>query len=177
MKFVTFFFLTTFIATQVISLFGKNPSENGIRYRLLLWSDFKERPPTDDQAIAARTTTELEFLTTEYDGRYTYRVNCYFLPFSSYVRVRSDQNLRHEQTHFQIGYIAALMCQSDLAPLQQGDSAARALAESIFNRYSAMKLDLNEKFDEATGHGLNLPVEKMWEMRIASQLKRLSHGR
>lgn len=166
------FFLLLFLAHS-----GKDPSDDGISYRTLSWADYKGQVPETELLVAARTVTQLEFETTEEAGKFTYAVKTHFLPYSSFVRERSKEILRHEQTHFQIAYIVSLRCLRDLVPLQNGDSVARNEAQEIFNHYVDEKQTLNDQFDAETKHGLNDVPEKEWELRISKQLKSLTNGR
>ena len=162
----------------LLSLFGKEPSDGGIAYRELSWTDFRGTIPARMPATAAFTTTELVF-EYEFDeqGHYNFCVNAYFLPEASFVRAASDEALRHEQTHFKIAYIAALECTQKLAPLQGGGMAAKKEAERLYEKYSAVRDDLNQQFDKETKHSIRDAVERIWENRISEQLSALTHGR
>lgn len=161
-----------------LSLFGNEPSDNGIFYRQLTWSDFRGSIPARNPSTAAFTTTELVF-EYEYDeaGRYNFCVTAYFLPDSSFVRTASDEGLRHEQTHFKIAYIAALECCQKLVPLQGGGAAAKKEAQYLYEKYSKVRDDLNHQFDAETKHSLNSVMERKWEERISEQLNLLTNGR
>ena len=154
-------------------LTGNSPSDNGIPYRLLVWSDYKAPAPENEPMVAARTMTQLAMERASTDGVYTYTVKAYFLPYSSFVRVRTNDVLRHEQTHFKIAQIMALRCMLDLKPLQRGDSVASNLAEQIYNHYTDQSSALNDQFDIETNHSLNKEAEKTWELRIAEEMTKL----
>lgn len=154
----------------LLSLSGNPASEIGITYRALSWSDFRSPVPENEPSVAARTTTELAMETTEIDGRFSFDVKAYFLPDSSFVRLRTDANLRHEQTHFKIAYIEARKCMLALAPLQHGDSVDNRMAFTLYQNY-VDKADMrNAQFDQQTNHSLNVEAEKIWENRISREL-------
>lgn len=166
-----------------LSLSGNYPSDNGIPYRLLSWSDFRGAVPDNEPSVGARTTTQMAMEITETDGHFTYVVKAYFLPDSSFVRVRSLSNLRHEQTHFKIAYIAAKECMLALVPLQRGDSLNASMAETLYEHYVDEASRLNNRFDQETNHSLNPEAEKAWENRISLKLRtfeiapKTPHGR
>lgn len=166
-----------------LSLSGNEPSEKEIPYRTLSWLDFRAPVPENEPTVAARTATQMEMETAETNGRSTFVVRVYFLPDSSFVRVRSDANLRHEQTHFQIACIEARRCMLGLVPLQKGDSLAKEKAFVLYEAHWAESGRRNEQFDQETNHSLNKEAEKIWEARISREwrifenLSKPSHGR
>src|SRR6267154_1504040 len=86
----------------LLSLFGRNTSEIRIPYRQLTWADYRGTVPENEPDVAARTYTQMEFEQEEQGGEYHFRVLAYVLADSSFVRVKSEATLRHEQTHFKI---------------------------------------------------------------------------
>ncbi|SRR6266566_1285768 len=156
-----------------LSLSGKEPSDTGIKYRTLTWADFKGKIDKNDPFSAALTTCQFEFTWEDNDGHFTYGVVAYFLPYSSYVRVKSDEVLRHEQTHFKIAYLTALKCNRDLLTLQDGDSSTRKEADRFFNFYTAERNSMNARLDSYTDGGLDREVEKNWEYQISQELSKL----
>jgi hypothetical protein len=165
-------FLITFL-----SIFGKEPSSDGITYRALTWNDFRG-PVPEKTTFAALTATQLIY-EYEFDeqGKYTYTVTAYFDPASSYVRLRSEAYLRHEQTHFRIAFLMAQECMRELKPLQGTGEAGKEKADVIYARYVNAYNALNEQFDRETDHSVNVVAEKSWEASIAQQLNAITHGR
>lgn len=160
-----------------LSIFGKEPSDDGITYRNLSWSDFRGAVPEGQTTFAAMTATQLIY-DYENDGdQYTFRVTAYFEPGSSFVRVKSDAALRHEQTHFKIAFLMAQECMRELKPLQGGNEGAKKKADDIYDRFVVSYNALNEQFDRETNHSVNVEVEKVWETNIAQKLNAITHGR
>lgn len=160
----------------ILSLIGNDPSENGIPYRALTWADFRGPIPKEGDigSWAAETATEIDIETKQVDGKLRYAVYFYFVANSSWVRVKTDAGLRHEQTHFKIAYIAFLRCVRDLEPFQNGDPAVGKQVENIYDRYVDEKILLNRRFDQETNHGLNKEIESLWELKISEQLKTIA---
>jgi hypothetical protein len=154
----------------LLSLSPNDSSDNGILYRKLTWSDYKSRPPLTEPLVAARTMTQLKMETVERDGIYCYSVKAYFLPYSSFARVKTNDVLRHEQTHFKIAHLLALECMRDLHPLKHGDSTAAIQAQNVYNSYVERNDSVNDQFDLETDHSLNKEEEKAWEFRITEEL-------
>ncbi len=161
----------------LLSLPGKEPSDNGISYRTLSWSDFRGAVPENETSVAARSVTQLELETTELEGKFTFVVRATFLPDSSFVRVRTEQVLRHEQTHFQIAYIMALKCMHALEPFQGGNATKRVMAVKIYHEFYRRDDKLNDQFDLETDHALNEEIEEDWERRMTDLLNLLAYGR
>lgn len=154
-----------------LSLFGNKPSEYRIPYRQLTWADFRCPPPGDQPTIAARTFTQLSMQTTEEGGKYHFCVVAYVLADSSFVRLRDDKTLRHEQTHFTITSIEARKCDAALAPLQGGDSTTLVAAAAFYAHYFDEASRRQDQFDLATNHSLDLVEEKTWEDKISRELR------
>jgi Bacterial protein of unknown function (DUF922) len=156
-----------------LSLFGKEPSDFRISYRTLHYSDFRAPVPKNEPMIAGRSVCEMVLDYMEDGGSYRYHVTAYFKPDSSFIRKNEKEVLDHEQTHFQIAYIASLRCQQALAPLEGGDSTTMERADEIFRRYSEERDRLNKQFDQETNHGLNSKEEGDWEFHINQNLNKL----
>lgn len=154
----------------LLSFFGNKPSENKIIYRPLSWSDYRGKVPENQLQVAARTCTQMELERTWDDDRYTFKVRCYFLPDSSFVRVKKDHILWHEQTHFLIAHIMALRCMQALESLQHGDSLALKEAEKIFHAFTRKDEDQNDLFDIDTNHGLDAEKERLYELSYQKEL-------
>lgn len=169
--------MNLFFLLLFLSLPGREPSDIGISYRMLSWSDFRGPIPENEPMIGARTTTEIDLTTDEDNGRFKYHVKAYFLPYYSFVRVRSEENLRHEQTHFRIACMEARECQEALRPFQGGNAATDESAKRVYENYVRWSADLNATFDQETNHGLIPEIEKIWEEKIAQQLKFILNGR
>jgi hypothetical protein len=160
-----------------LSFFGNSPSNYGISYRPLSWSDFRAPVPYNIPEVGALTATQLVFEEKMIGDRYYFKATAYFEPDSSYVRIRSEASLRHEQTHFKIAFLLAQECMRELGPLQGGDTAADQKANALYEYYLQATEHLNIQFDRETNHCLNPIAEKQWEIRISQQLNAITHGR
>jgi hypothetical protein len=154
-----------------LSIFGKEPSDGGITYRNLSWSDFRGAVRDDMPTFAALTATQLIYEYENDGDEYTFRVTAYFEPGSSFVRVKSDAALRHEQTHFRIAFLMAQECMKALKPLQGGNESAKKKADEVYDRYVQSYNALNEQFDRETNHSVNVEAEKKWEIRLMQAIK------
>lgn len=156
-----------------LSLSGNYHSEKEIPYRILTWADFRAPVPYNEPFVGARTHVEIDLETFEANEVYKFKVVAYMLADSSFVREKTDDVLRHEQTHFQIGYIASLRCMHDLDPLQGGGPSAKKEAVRLYNRDCDERDVINAQFDAETNHHLNKEAEKAWELRISEELLNL----
>lgn len=169
--------MKTLFLISFLSFFGNNPSGDGIAYRQLSWSDFQGSIPADQPTAAALTATQMEIESTEDNGIFTYEVKATFLPSASFVRVRTEEVLRHEQTHFKIAYIASLRCMQELVLLQGKNWKAAKEVEAIYQRTCEERDRINNQFDLETNHSINRVAEEEWERNISKQLKQLVNGR
>jgi hypothetical protein len=168
--------MKTILIAALFSLFWTKASDNGIGYRQLAWEDFRGTVPDNEPMIAARTCTQLALEIRENEGAYHFHVTAYFLPDSSFVRTKTDEVLRHEQTHFQIAYIKARECAAALRTLE-GHAGCRPAAVKIYVDYTEASGSLNDQFDLETNNGLNKEAEKKWENRIKQKINTLANGR
>ncbi len=153
-----------------LSLFGKPTPESRISYRQLTWADYRATAPEDRPTVAAETCTQMELETEPIGGKYYYRVLAYVLPDSSFVRVREDRILRHEQTHFKIACIAAKRCNQALAALQGQDSNSEQGANDLYAQYFDEASRRQDQFDLETNNSNNPEAEKRWEEKISREL-------
>ena len=140
---------------------------------MLSWEDFKAPVPENEPTVGARTVTSIGFESTDSAGLFTCHVTAEFLPNESWVRVRSDYNLRHELTHYRISLLEVALCNKALSKYQNKPLPSIKPVMKIYNHYQQEIDFLNQEFDRDTAHGLHEAIEKIWESRIENELNKL----
>lgn len=144
-----------------------NPKE--IEYRKLDWSDFKG-PVVNSSA--AETTTQLQLDWVETDGKYTFKVTAWFLPYESFTTTDRPDVLRHEQGHVDLAQIKAIQCMKALVSYQGCNERRKSKVESIYAHYVKSLNELQVLYDKETKHSQNSVIQKRWESNIEQGLKR-----
>ncbi len=145
--------------------------------RRLSWEDFKATPDTLN-AHHAMTAANLAVDTKCNGNKFNYSVRCVFLPAASWSKnKKSDKLLQHEQMHFDLTEVHARLLRRKL--LLQGSSCSKVqsnLNQTVNLAFAAWKAD-QLKFDEASKHGLDVAVSKVWAVTIDKKLKQLESYR
>ena len=139
----------------------------------LTWSDFKAPVPETELNVAARTRTALEYTSTDSNGVFTCHVEAVFLSDESWVRIKTDANLSHETTHWQICQLKAALCNKALAQYQNKKHVSEPAVMKICTHYQLEIDDLNKQFDYETQHGNNPITEVAYERHILNDLNKL----
>ncbi|QAA82902.1 DUF922 domain-containing protein [Aequorivita sp. H23M31] len=141
----------------------------------LTWKDFRGTP-LEKARFVASTRTGIHFKYTysinEGDIKVEFTAESFFDPQESwYIPKKVSQNvLNHEQGHFDISELHARILKKRLQA-KKFTSGVKSEVEAIYLQLESERKAMQRKFDEETNHSLNLDKEKLWEERIAKQLK------
>jgi len=160
----------------LLSLIGNIDSRNEIEYRNLNYEDFRRPVPPATGIIAAQSWTGWELVDFQDAGKDYYYVRTYFLPDSSFMRIKEDYVLRHEQTHFKITYITAAECSKILRKLKGTDDVLYRKANAIYQKAYRLMRIMQQQFDDKTEHGLKREEELAWENYTEQKVKEIMHG-
>ena len=134
-------------------------------------ADFKGIPPKNEPCIAARTSTIISMTYgPTANSRFEIKVWASLLSEESWIRVLSEDVLRHETTHWRIALLQAAHCSSALSKYQDKENPPTDKIDSIFDHYQKEIDRINANFDKETNHGLNKESEEKWEQSIYRQL-------
>lgn len=139
----------------------------------LIGTDFKQAPEQDSHFSAgSHLGTGMEI---SGDGeRLTFVVQAYFVPEKSWLKVADADLLAHEQAHFDLEEYYARLVRKEVSRLQvKGRSfeAIRRDADAILTRLLTERTQAQERFDEETGHSVNVVKEQAWEAQIRRLLE------
>lgn len=141
--------------------------------RRLSWEDFKAMPDSTNEHHAM-TAANLAVDAKCNGNKFNYQVRCVFLPTESWTKNRRSQKLlQHEQMHFDLTEVHARLLRKKLEALGTSCTTAQNdLNETVSAAFAAWKKDQN-RFDEASRHGLNAEVSNAWAIAINKKLDQL----
>lgn len=138
-----------------------------IQWRVLSLSDFKGYPTTTNAAL---TKSVINVVTSETNGKYTYYVECYFVPDESFIRVKRSDVLRHEQLHFDITELYARKMRSLATQYQECNKQQNALFQVETDKIRAQWQSTQIQYDRETQHSINVAEQQRWEREIKNKL-------
>lgn len=169
-----------FIILCLLSTILCNAQSKGVVInRQLNWGDFKGRS-VDNSAVKAKTYTYMGYQSKVKNGKFSYKVTCYFIPGQSwvsraYLRQCSKQEsaylLKHEQGHYDIAKIIAREADAALAKLKRADKRTIKQARSTFMRYVNKLKTVQARYDRDTRHSLNNAGQSRWNAKIEKGLR------
>lgn len=136
-------------------------------------SDFKLPPETDSHFSAgSHLGTGMEI--SGNGEQLTFTVQAYFVPEKSWIKVQDADLLAHEQAHFDLEEYYARLVRKELSRIQvkgRPFDAIRRDADAILTRTLTERTQAQERFDEETGHSVNVIKEQAWEAQIRQMLE------
>lgn len=145
----------------------------------LTWDDFKKNADDASNAVAL-TTSGIGFdeeLTTTSKGRNTLviTVYCDFNKNASWVKSRgkNDYILNHEQHHFDISFIYAMLF---IKKIKETNFTLATCNDQLSNIYNNVIDDLNAmqtQYDSETRNGMKKDKQEEWINKIDAQVRSL----
>lgn len=137
--------------------------------RKLAWSDFKGTPdPASPNAALTNSTINLEFGYNE--SKLTYSIKCRFNKSLSWVRIKNDYILNHEQGHFNIAEIHARRLYKALKEYKFNARTVGKDVNGIYSNVMALHVEMQKAYDLETAHSLDSAQQKIWDDKIAGAL-------
>lgn len=163
------FFFTAFIFS---SIGLKNTDDNFIQWKptyRLNWSDFKASPPANASNAALTSSGILMKFTTDGESLH-YEISCNFVKNNSWVRVKNDHILSHEQGHFDIAEIFARKLNKELRAYHYNNKSASKDVNAIYKNVMKELLQMQNLYDEQTDYSRNFEQQKDWLDKIDNRL-------
>ena len=168
----------------VIQWESNKPSANNdtIYYdsnRKLTWADFRGKPAISGPA-AAITESGFGFkMSVNSFNRKTdmvITVFCYFNKEKSWVRPGMDDDyaLEHEQHHFDITYINAVLFIQKLRKAQFNRGNFNVLVNKIHDECFTAMDKMQDEYDSQTSNGRIKSMQKAWNKKVSQQLDSLT---
>ncbi|MEO6169069.1 MAG: DUF922 domain-containing protein [Chitinophagales bacterium] len=132
----------------------------------LTFSDFKgEVPP--NTPWAALTSSIIYFTYNTYNGKIsTIKVYASFKKNESWIKNNLNDVLAHEQLHFAITEYFARKLYDDAQELKEHTGDISIAANALFKSINKDCDRMQEQYDEATEHGMKLPVQEKWKTTV-----------
>ena len=164
------------ILLVILPLFFSLPGEENIiewsSARKLTWADFKGTP--DPSSTNAALTNSSITLSTEYSNKeIRYIVNCKFNKLLSWVRVKNDYILNHEQGHFDIAEAHARLLFKNLNEYKFNSKTANDDVNRIYSETMKEHVSMQKQYDLLSNHSLDTAQQVIWDKRIDSLLSSL----
>ena len=146
--------------------------------RVVDWSDFRGKPNMASTA-AAMTAYSITSEARCDEGRFTFRVQSYFLPARSWVKSAhlleraSDRTLQHERTHFDLSEVQARRARQGLAALKSPCELPNEVRDRLVAPYLVGDAAVQAQYDRETIHGTHGSRQAEWEERVRGWLREL----
>jgi hypothetical protein len=160
-----FFFLVLFF------LPGKQPSHmiDWKPDRKLTWKDFEAKPLTQTDN-AALTSSNINFQFGYGASGFRYSITCRFDKSRSWVKIKTDHILAHEQGHFDIAEIHARKLKKALSEYKYNEATVSADINKIYQGLMQQHHEMQSLYDQQTDHSRNNEKQAEWLKKIDDAL-------
>src|SRR5258708_6369153 len=152
------------------------PADDTIHWsasRRLVWSDFKGRPDnTRDDAALTSSGIEFGYSYNERDG-FSWHIACLFEKDKSWVRIKDDYILAHEQGHFDITEIFARKLNKELAAYRVNKDRVQQEAPAIYQAVMKEQYEMENQYDDETDNSRKKDKQAEWLKKIRNELNGL----
>lgn len=140
--------------------------------RRLTWEDFKG--PVDAESKNAALTSSSINIEFGYDeSGLEYSIKCSFNKQKSWVRIKNDEVLAHEQGHFDLAELHARKLHKAMKGYKFNartvSNDVNKIYDSLMNAHHAAQ----NVYDNETDYSRNKPKQEEWQKKIADELKGL----
>lgn len=140
--------------------------------RKLTWEDFKG-PVDPESKNAALTSSSINIEFGYDDNGLEYSIKCSFNKEKSWVRIRNNEVLAHEQGHFDL---AELHARKLFKAMKAYKFNARTVGKDVNNIYDSLMAEhhaAQNLYDQETDYSRNKVKQEEWQKKIADELKSL----
>ena len=137
--------------------------------RKLTWSDFKSKPdPSSANAALTSSTINVEFGYNKNGLKHS--ITCRFDKSKSWVRVKNDYILNHEQRHFDLTEAYARELHKELQEYVFKKETVSDDLNKIYGRVMRQLVDAQDQYDKQTDHSLDSAKQNAWNSKIGAML-------
>jgi len=141
--------------------------------RKLTWDDFKAKPLQGTEN-AALTSSNINFSFRYGTKGFTYSISCNFDKSRSWVRLKTDYILAHEQAHFDIAEIHARKLNKALGEYKYNEKTVSEDVNKIYDRLMQEHHQMQVQYDRETNHSIIHEKQKEWLKKVSTTLNSLS---
>ncbi len=138
--------------------------------RKLVWDDFKGKPdPVSTNVALTNSNIHLEY---GYNQKgFTYAIKCRFNKNLSWVRLKNDYILNHEQGHFDLSEVYARLLHKELSAYRFNGKTVDKDVQGIHGRVIGEFTGTQQQYDKETRHSLDTLQQRQWDNKIRSLLQ------
>ncbi len=142
--------------------------------RKLTWADFKSSP--DNNATNAALTSSKIVFNFGYgpDKGFNYTISCEFDKNSSWVRVKTDYILAHEQGHFDVAEIFARRLNKSLKAYSLNTRTVQKEVPAMYQQLMKEESEWQNQYDNETDYSRNHAQQAVWLEKIQRELDKLA---
>ena len=142
----------------------------------LNWSDFKAQPDLDDDVTAVTNAGigfSIAFHSEGDKANLNISVLCNFNKSESWVKDdrKTPYILNHEQLHFDIAYIQAMLFVQKLRAAKYTSESFGKVIENIYNDAQESLIAMQTAYDNETKNSQLPEVQAAWNKKVDDQLK------
>ncbi len=138
--------------------------------RRLNWSDFKGTVPVN-AANAALTNTAINVEFGFSKNGMTYSIRCRFDKNKSWVRIKNDLVLGHEQGHFDIAELHARKLNKALREYKYNNRTVNTDVNRIYENVMKDHHAYQSEYDQQTDFSRKVEKQREWLGKIAAELE------
>lgn len=141
--------------------------------RKLTWNDFRGKiDPASTNAALTSSGINVEFGFN--DKQLTHSIRCRFNKEKSWVRIKNEYILNHEQKHFDIAEVHARLLHKELREYKFKAATVNKDINDIYNGVMKLHVTAQKNYDQETNHSLDTTQQKLWDKKIDEMLDRYS---
>ena len=156
-------------------IYNRGLAQDTINWRpnyKLNWEDFKAKPDSLSE-FGAETRAGIRYELSFSDKSFTYNIYCYFVKKTSWVRVKSDYGLIHEQGHFNIAELFARKLKKKFKDYKFNYTTINKDLLAIFEQNNAERKKMDILYDKETDFSRKHKEQKLWNEKINNDLLKL----
>jgi hypothetical protein len=167
--------MITYLFTFLVSIIAGTEQLNLVDWtasRKLTWDDFKASPdPTSTNAALTNSSINVEFGYDDQELQFT--IKCRFDKAKSWVRVRTNEILAHEQGHFDMAELHARKLNKALKVYRFNPKTVSEDVNRIYDSVMTMHHTAQSEYDKETDFSRNKEKQVLWQKKIAEDLQQL----
>jgi hypothetical protein len=140
--------------------------------RKLTWEDFKGAVDAESKN-AALTSSSINIEFGYDDSGLEYSIKCSFNKQKSWVRIRNDEVLAHEQGHFDLAELHARKLFKAMKGYKFNAQTVSNDVNKIYDSLMNAHHEAQNQYDTETDYSRNKVKQEEWQKKIADELKGL----
>lgn len=137
--------------------------------RKLSWADFKGSPnPSSSNVALTNSSINAEFGFN--NSKLIHTIKCRFSKSLSWVRVKTDYILNHEQGHFDIAEIHARILHKELQEYEFNAKTVNKDINRIYEEVMKLHVTTQKNYDLQTNHSIDTAKQGEWDRKIRAML-------